>query len=654
MRWNTPGSVLVLLRSQWVIAVSVLLAFGLLAALFMANEYRLRLDRERDRLLTQIRVIDANLTQSLEGVNAAILSTRPSSGLSPLDTAANATRSATLRVLADAIPAVRTLAMIDADGKVLASNRPEIVGFDASHRAYYDRARAQASEGLLHVAPPFTTALNVYALTLVKAWPDRNGRFSGATTATLDPEFFGVLLRSVAYAEDMRATLVHGDGLVLTTQPNNSKILGSDLNQPGTVFRRHLATGLTESFHVVDVALTGDRRMVAYRTVRPTALRVDKPLLLAVSRELRAVLAPWWQMAWALGIAYALVCALTLAGVYFLRRKHAVLLSLTLARERDAREQSERLKLALSGGNLGLFDLDLTTGIRVVNARAREIVGDGPDDPVDTLSAWTERRHPDDRDSVREARLAHQAGRTDSLAMDYRVKHKDGHWVWIQSLSRVTHWSEDGKPLRMVGTYLDITERKASEALIAEFAFSDPLTKLPNRRLLMDRLNQVQAASARSGKPAALLFMDLDRFKWVNDTLGHDMGDALLQEVSRRLQACVRQSDTIARLGGDEFVLLLDRLGDSPVDAEAFVARFAEKVLTALRVPVQLGGQNHHVTASIGATVFIGATESSAQLLKLADQALYRAKSAGRDRAIVFPDRVVGSRREEAHHSQCR
>lgn len=623
-------------RAQWFAILSVLAVFGIFLALFIRHERSLTLERESDRLLTQIRVVGANLTQELASVKAAMLSMRPSAAVSATDTARNAERSVTLGILADAMPAVRTMLMIDSHGKVLSSSRPEMMGFDASQRAYFLAGTRQPSLDTLYVTAPFTTPLNVYALNLVKAWTDDKKQLMGVTTATLDPEYFTVVLRSVLYADDMRVTLIHGDGLAFLTLPVNPAIQGVNLNRPGSIFMKHLETGQTESLHVVAVSLTGDERMVAYRTVQPAGLHMDKPLLLAVSRDLRAVLAPWRQLTLVMGSAYALVCALTLTGVYFLRRKQRALLELTKARARDAKDQAERLDLALSGGDLGLFDLDMQTGIRHVNARAQEMVGDSPDDPVDTFATWAQRRHPEDRDPARASLQAHEQGQTDALTMDYRVKHKDGHWVWIHSRARITLRDADGKPLRMVGTYQDISERKAAEALIAEFAFCDPLTKLPNRRLLMDRLSQAQVAGARSGKPAALLFMDLDRFKWVNDTLGHDMGDALLQQVAQRLQACVRQSDTVARLGGDEFVVVLDQLGDSIDEAQTHALRMANKILSSLREPIQLNEQPHTITSSIGIAVFFGEAETAAELLKHADQALYQAKAAGRNQAVVY------------------
>lgn len=455
-------------RTQWRIAIFVLVAFGLFLAYFIHHERTLTLNRERDRLFTQVRVIDALLTQQLIGVNEAMLSMRPQSAVSVQDTAHNPGRSATMRVLADAMPAVRTMLMIDPQGIVVSTNRTDTLGFDASHRDYFLAAKNAPSADTLYVSAPFTTTLGAYAVNMARAWTGDRNALLGVTTATLDPDFLKVLLLSVLYAKDMRASLIHGDGLVFLTQPESKVIQGADLKKPDTLYTRHVNSGRVENFFESTVPLTDDTRLVVYRTVQPQQLRMNKPLMLAVSRGQAAVLMPWRQLARVLGVTYAGVCALTLGAIYFFRRRHKALQQAAQTRAREAQEQAERLDLALAGGDLGLFDLDLVTGIRRVNARGQEIVGDGPEDPVDTLEQWSQRVHPDDRLAALALRGAHERGETPFLVLDYRVKHKQGHWVWVHSRGRITQRREDGTPLRMVGTNLDITERRQAEKVLRE------------------------------------------------------------------------------------------------------------------------------------------------------------------------------------------
>lgn len=204
-------------------------------------------------------------------------------------------------------------------------------------------------------------------------------------------------------------------------------------------------------------------------------------------------------------------------------------------------------------------------------------------------------------------------------------------WLTISAVK-----NRDGVVTNYVGTHTDITQRKEVENEIRDLAYFDPLTHLPNRRLLMDRLHLAIANSARSQRQGALIFIDLDRFKTLNDTLGHHVGDELLKQVAQRLHDCVREGDTVARLGGDEFVVMLPDLGLNP-DAAAGLARVVgEKILTRLDQPYELVGHPYRNTPSIGVILFSGQDSSADDLLKHADLAMYQAKAAGRNTLRFF------------------
>ncbi len=218
-------------------------------------------------------------------------------------------------------------------------------------------------------------------------------------------------------------------------------------------------------------------------------------------------------------------------------------------------------------------------------------------------------------------------------------RHKNGEiypkWLNISAIKdkygAITHY---------VGTQNDISDQKAAEAKIINLAFYDPLTQLPNRRLLLDRLHQALATSARTGHKGALLFIDLDDFKTLNDSLGHDAGDQLLQQVAQRLTSFLRESDTVARLGGDEFVVMLNDLSADSSEAATQAQTAGERILTALNQPYSLGSYQHHSTPSIGVAMIGTSQDTVEDLLKRADIAMYQAKAAGRNTLRFFDPEI--------------
>jgi diguanylate cyclase (GGDEF)-like protein/PAS domain S-box-containing protein len=219
--------------------------------------------------------------------------------------------------------------------------------------------------------------------------------------------------------------------------------------------------------------------------------------------------------------------------------------------------------------------------------------------------------------------------------LELKVRGSNGGASWI-SVSGMPFFDEQGEFAGYHGIGKNITARKESEELIKSLAFYDVLTKLPNRRMLLERLGQAAAASNRDQLHCALLFIDLDNFKTLNDTQGHDTGDLLLQQVAQRLAFCVREVDTVARLGGDEFVVMLEGLDPDATPAAAQAQLVGEKILEVLNEPFELPGMKHHSTPSIGITLFKGSVESSEELLKRADVAMYQAKAAGRNTLRFF------------------
>ena len=455
--------------SPWILAVLLLAALGAVFAYLVFREYESALARERDTLLTHARVVDENLSQQLLGASFALTGIRDD--VKDLIKEGQLRQlSSRLKALSDAQPGVRTMLAIDASGKVLGASRPELIGLELGQRPYFQLAQAHPDPNTLYVSEPFKTTLDVYSLNLMKIWTNDKGRFAGVITATLDPEYFQVLLRSVLYADGTRSTLIHGSGQVLMGLPAGGTETSVDWAGVAAFSGLLGGSGGRESFFTGKANTSGDARMVALRSTQPIALRMDRPLVVTISRPVSAVLAPWHSLTILYAVTYSLVAFTGCTAMWLVQRKRLALTELRTARDREWREHAERLNMALEGGDLGLWDLDLATGTRTVNARAQEMVGCDPSSPADDIARWGARVHPDDSAVWQAVRREHQAGLTASMVFDYRIRHEDGHWVWIHSRGRVTQRDTSGLPLRMTGTYLDVTERKATDAQIKRSA----------------------------------------------------------------------------------------------------------------------------------------------------------------------------------------
>jgi len=294
------------------------------------------------------------------------------------------------------------------------------------------------------------------------------------------------------------------------------------------------------------------------------------------------------------------------------------------------RESEERYALAARGANDGLWDWNLLTGAVYFSPRWKAMLGFQENEIEDRLEEWLDRIHDADRDRVKQEIDAHQKGLTPHFESEHRLLHKDGGFRWMLSRGLAVH-DATGKTLRMAGSQTDITERKVS----------DPLTGLPNRLLFIDRLGRlIKHSKRRKDHLFAVLFLDLDGFKMINDSLGHLIGDQLLVGVAARLEKCLRSSDTVARLGetftvarlgGDEFTILLDDIKE-PADAN----RAAERLMKALAPPFVLAGKEIFTSISIGIAMSNTAYEEPEDMLRDADTAMYRAKSLGKARFEVF------------------
>ena len=296
------------------------------------------------------------------------------------------------------------------------------------------------------------------------------------------------------------------------------------------------------------------------------------------------------------------------------------------------KRHSERLGLAAEAANDGLWEWDLGTQHFFVTGPWKAMIGLPEGEGVATAEQWFDRVHCDDIGPLKDALEAHLAGKTVCFQHDHRIRHQDGTYRFFQCRGIAARVAT-GRPVRIAGSLTDTTDLAITQERLRNAVFLDPLTGLCNRALFVERLGQrlKESQRRRGGDPFALLYLDLDRFKVVNDSLGHLVGDELLIAVSRRLESCLRQGDVLSRLGGDEFAILLNGL---QTEQQANVIAF--RVQETLSKPFSIGGREVFTSASIGIAFGTAAYGSPDEMMHDADTAMYQAKAHGKARHEVF------------------
>lgn len=288
--------------------------------------------------------------------------------------------------------------------------------------------------------------------------------------------------------------------------------------------------------------------------------------------------------------------------------------------------EKRRWRFAVDGSDLGLWDWNLADDTVFFSTRWKTMLGYSEEQIGNQLSDWESRVHPHDRPRVMADVQRHLRGEVDFYVNEHRVRCKDGSYKWILDRGQVVERDERGQVLRMIGTHTDLTalkQREQAEITIAHLTHHDGLTGLPNRVLLRERIEAGLAQARREQEPLALMFIDVDRFKYINDSLGHKAGDALLIEMAARLKQAVRPQDTVSRMGGDEFTLLLPQ-----TDAQG-AAHLAQELIEQISAPSRIAGMDLIVTPSIGIAIYPGDGQDVDSLLQAGDTAMYRAKAAG-------------------------
>ena len=592
--------------TEWILFAAGLFSSGAILATMILTERTGAIDGDAARMQAQALVIDQALHRQLAGVRSALDSARQA--LQPDSACDDACRRTLFQSLRRSMPGVRALLSIGSDGRVTLSD-DDIGDARLDDRRYLHGLQHLCNARTMTVSDPFENAPGEFNLKVSMSLGLDNGCGRGAVSAILNPDYFDAVMRSALYAPDMFIAIADAGGRRLLYVPPDPAMM-----------RRGLPA------HPDD----GIERLMVRRPMALDGLQIDRELVITLGREASAVTRAWRRLALTCMAGWSLFWLTCCAGLLMAQARRRALRALEHAAELDRVEAAERVELALNGASLGLWDWDLEHDRLRVDARGCAMLGYTLLEQSQGQVDWRALLHPEDADAFRGEFERHKAGQTQAFEAEFRMRHRAGHWVWIQSRGKVVARSADGVAQRMVGTRSDISARRQAEAEIAHLAFYDGLTKLPNRRLLMDRLGHALAKAERAGEYGAVLFVDLDNFKTLNDTLGHDMGDRLLEMVAFRLQLVTREADTVARLGGDEFVVLLEDLGGAPGTAAATAEIVARKVLDTLSLAYQLEGHALRSTPSIGVVLFGEGHHTIGDLLRQADMAMYEAKATGR------------------------
>jgi len=534
----------------------------------------------------------------------------------------------------------------------LESRLPEVDGFRASNasgvvyigngiapgpkptngdRDYFLHHKHAEARTLYITKPVWGRIVNRHIIILSRRYNLPDGRFAGVVHATMSLEHIAKLISHYDLGKDGTVIVRDADlGLIVRHPARPGQPAGTvGNNQVSAEFMEAYRTGQNSAHFETSSGSDGLSRIFTFQRVSRA------PMVVNVGVSTEAYLANWTSSAYkSIVLTGGFVVMSLLMGLGLLRLLNRM------------QKESVRNRVYLQHASDGVQIVDATGKVVEANERFCSMTGYDREtllamSPREWASCW-----PDiakDRGGL-EKMLSAPSGYT----LETAVRCRDGHMLNVEiNCSGFAL----GAQRFAYASVRDITERRAASDKIEQLAFYDPLTQLPNRRLLLDRLSQALASSAKHRHHGALMMIDIDNFKNLNDSYGHDVGDQFLKEVARRIQSAVSKGDTAARFGGDEFIVMLENLGDATAAALA-AETTAENILRQLREPYLLKLQapqqtmmerSHHCTSSIGVTLFIGQSDSPDELMKRADTAMYQAKSAGRDTLRFFDPQMQAS-----------
>lgn len=510
------------------------------------------------------------------------------------------------------------VAIIGADGLLIFSSLEQAAKpVDLSDREHFKVHKDRVTDELFISKPLLGRVSKRWSIQFTRPIYDRKEKFQGVIVLSVSPEYFYGFYRSVHLPPGSSITLVRRDGEVLSRYPNPDQALGKKVANTPFLEAATPVAGAYTSRSQID----GVERFFAWR-------RVDRQdAVVVVGHAVQGVMAPYLEQRNRAVLAGSGLSALLLLVSYLLfksaRQRHAAARSLA--------GNEERWRLALEAAGDGVWDWDISASRVIYSTGWKTMLGFEPQDIGQSRDEWKRRVHPQDMPAIVQAVDSHLKGSTRVYRAEYRMRTRDDGWKWILDRGMVIARQPDGTPLRMVGTHTDISTRKQLEHELMKLATTDALTGLCNRRHFLERLElEMRRCRRYPASQAAVLMVDIDFFKKINDHHGHAVGDAALKHFSSLLLHEIRDNDVAGRLGGEEFAVLLIE-----VDS-ARAAQFADRLCAHLRqAPLLAGEQIITMSVSIGISMLRAEDANCEAVLHRADLALYQAKRDGRDRVVL-------------------
>ena len=454
--------------TQWLLLAAVLLLVGGGTGAHLYAEHGAIDAEERARLQSHGKIVETNLGHQLRSTSNMAQSIR--SDLRHLSAQKEGVTLLIhhLKSMSELMPGVRTLLVLDATGTVSASNREELIGQDFSEREYFRVARQDGNPDTLYVSPPYKTFLGVFTVTLATVVTDEHGAFSGIIGATLDPEYFDTLLESIHFAPDVRASIIHSDGTVFVNSPPLPGVDGMNLAKPGTFFTRHQDGGQRFSLFTGVVFATGDERMMHQRTVAIDGLTLDRPFVLAVSRDLPTIFADWRADAYAQAVGFWLLVLMASAGLYLYQKRQRAYDHLLAIQEVERKRSDEALRISEKRHRLVtdnakdvIWTMAPDGAITYVSPSVEVMRGFTP---AEAMQQTTEEILTPDSQAVSLGYFTQlhadlTAGRPpQSFRGELEYRCKDGSTVWTEVMAQPI-LGADGAVVEILGVTRDISER---------------------------------------------------------------------------------------------------------------------------------------------------------------------------------------------------